>query len=202
MSYVIPSLDSLRSACPIRSNYATPSSMYWTEGELWAMFQRPDDPTDVVKGQVVMVDDLDGCWTWTGAYTRYGYARRSGDEGVEMRRGKLVRVRTTRHVHRQVYELAWGPIPPGFTIDHVCFNRGCIRPSHLRTMSRAENVLRGRGVCAEHARQRVCRLGHPLAGENVLHERGPNGRMQRRCRTCKNDRQRAAWQARRQKETP
>jgi len=196
MGFLTTAPDELPGFYQNQAGHATPAGMNWTEGELWAMFQRADDPTGVVKGRVVMVDALDGCWTWTGAYTRYG----SGSNGVVMRRGKVMRVRTTRHVHRIVYELVWGPIPPAFTIDHLCVNRGCIRPSHLRTMSRAENVMRGRSVCAEHARQRACYRGHPLSGENVVRERGPNGRVQRRCRTCKNDRQRAAWHARRRKE--
>ena len=66
-----------------------------------------------------------------------------------------------------MYELMVGPIPDGLVIDHVCNNRGCVRPDHLRPVTQRENILRGEGVAAKRARQTHCKRGHELAGENI-----------------------------------
>lgn len=48
--------------------------------------------------------------------------------------------------HRVAYELAKGPIPNGFQIDHLCRVTNCIRPEHLEAVEPYENVRRQRGV--------------------------------------------------------
>ena len=45
--------------------------------------------------------------------------------------------------HRIAYIKANGAIPKGFTIDHLCRNRGCFNPQHLEAVTRGENVMRG-----------------------------------------------------------
>ena len=71
------------------------------------------------------VDKTEGCWEWTGANFRgYGVFRSEG------------RART---VHRLSYEWANGPIPPGLEVDHMCFNRACVNPSHLRLLEHGAN---------------------------------------------------------------
>jgi hypothetical protein len=73
------------------------------------------------------VDKSGDCWEWTGAKTSAGY-------GVfGMGGGK------TRGSQRVAYELTHGGIPEGMEIDHICHNRGCVNPQHLRLATRKQN---------------------------------------------------------------
>jgi hypothetical protein len=67
-----------------------------------------------------------GCWLWLGRLNSVGYGRVS-------RNGRL------QHAHRFVYELVKGPIPPGLEIDHICRNRACVNPDHLRLATSKQN---------------------------------------------------------------
>ena len=103
------------------------------------------------------------CWRWTGSISPNGYGRFN-----------LI------YAHRRSYELHVGPIPEGLTIDHLCRHRWCVNPAHLEPVTRGENVLRGVGPSAQHARKTHCKRGHPLSGENLrVHARG------RECAICK-----------------
>lgn len=74
--------------------------------------------------------------------------------------------KTTR-VHRVAYGIAYGAIPEGLTIDHLCKNRCCFNPAHLEAVTMGENVLRGDGPTAVNSRKTHCKNNHPLYGENI-----------------------------------
>lgn len=90
------------------------------------------------------------CIVWTGARAQ-GYGRLHRNGGSEL-------------VHRLAYQLVYGPIPPGYDLDHLCRNRACFNPDHLEPVTRGENVRRGHPF---RRRKEVCKHGHPLTGENV-----------------------------------
>ncbi|QBI98679.1 HNH endonuclease [Mycobacterium phage Bobby] len=48
--------------------------------------------------------------------------------------------------HRIAYELAYGPIPPGMTVDHLCHTRRCVNPEHLRIITPAQNQQNRKGA--------------------------------------------------------
>lgn len=68
----------------------------------------------------------DGCWEWVGSKNGGNY-------------GKLGVSGTTIYAHRISYELHKGPIPDGMHVDHICRNRSCVNPDHLRTVTNKQN---------------------------------------------------------------
>jgi hypothetical protein len=103
------------------------------------------------------------CWQWKGAMDRNGYGRFSG-------RGMLM-------AHRYSYQQHKGDIPVGITVDHLCFNRGCVNPDHLRLLTRSENARNQQSTLRTH-----CKNGHPFDDGNTAVRRGS-----RRCKICRNE---------------
>lgn len=65
-------------------------------------------------------------------------------------------------------------------IDHICRNRGCVNPSHLRLITHRENTLCGIGITARNATVTHCPQGHPYDLFNTYHR--PDGG--RECKIC------------------
>lgn len=113
------------------------------------------------------VEKTETCWIWRGAiFKRWGY-------------GYIKVGKKHRRAHRVAYELCVGTIPEGLSLDHLCRNRLCVNPAHLEPVTHRENVLRGVGITAKHARQTHCLHGHPFDATNTIHKDG--GRI---CRIC------------------
>lgn len=118
------------------------------------------------------------CWPWLAAHNSEGYgAFWDGTRSVQ--------------AHRFAYADLTGPIPDGLTLDHLCRNRECVNPAHLEPVTNRENILRGEGPTAQHARQTHCIRGHELSGANLGRWRDTG----RSCRECGNQRQRMAYLA-------
>lgn len=83
------------------------------------------------------------CWIWTKGCCNKGYGHfyvyDPAAIGHRGRLGKSVEVRA----HIASWVLANGPIPAELTLDHLCRNTRCIRPSHLELVTRPENTRRG-----------------------------------------------------------
>lgn len=67
------------------------------------------------------------CWEWTGTKS-YGY-------------GIFYVGRRPRRAHRYLWEQIHGPIPNKMVIMHVCDNRACVNPEHLRCDTQKANIL-------------------------------------------------------------
>lgn len=73
------------------------------------------------------VDKSGECWEWTASKNAQGYGR------IRATRGMV-------KAHRFAYEISKEQIPPGMEIDHTCHNRGCVKPGHLRLVTRKQNM--------------------------------------------------------------
>lgn len=70
------------------------------------------------------------CWLWQGARDKNGYG--------------VARARSPRMAaHRLYYERAYGPVPEGLQLDHLCRVPLCVNPEHLEPVTSAENTRRG-----------------------------------------------------------
>jgi hypothetical protein len=116
-----------------------------------------------------------GCWLWTGAKTSKGY-------------GLLKIDKLNWRAHRVAYFLKHDVMPP--LLDHICQNRLCVNPEHLRAVSNRENVLAGSGLPALNAAKTHCKYGHPLLGDNVRFKSGDRNGRERICITCDKERKR------------
>jgi len=76
------------------------------------------------------------CWISTYSVASHGYAQ----VGWQTKR--------ERHLvlaHRASWERVNGPVPAGMTLDHICKNRRCVNPNHLRVLDNFENARRTSG---------------------------------------------------------
>lgn len=87
----------------------------------------------VTKGDFISPErpDLGPCWIFHGTRVN-GY-------GTFWLDGKSV------SAHRHSYTLTHGSIPEGMTLDHLCYTRNCVNPSHLDPVTISENVTRAHG---------------------------------------------------------
>lgn len=108
----------------------------------------------------------DDCWEWTSTtnWNGYGRFRLNG---------------RAAYAHRVAYEMFVGPIPIGLQLDHLCRNRGCVRPDHLEPVTSRENSLRGETIAARNANVTHCPRGHAYDEDNTSIRSG-----RRFCRTC------------------
>ena len=101
------------------------------------------------------VDKTSTCWNWTAAKQTQGY-------GVIMVNSRHQRA------HRLSFEWSKGPIPDGMWIDHICMNRACVRPDHLRLATPKQNT--------EHRPVSKNNLSSGVRGVSL----GPRGKWQGR----------------------
>jgi len=115
-----------------------------------------------------------GCWVWTGSRTTAGY-------------GHVRHNNSLMYLHRITWAANNGSeIPKGLEIDHVCRNRSCCNPEHLRAVTHRENMLApgARGMARRNAEKTYCPSGHPYDAENTKIRANGN----RQCRTCVRER--------------
>jgi hypothetical protein len=120
----------------------------------------------VNKNGPIYTDGLH-CWLWTAS------KRGQMEYGCFRVHAKAL------PAHRWLYERVVGLIPEGFVCDHLCRRPLCVRPEHIEIVTNRENILRGAGASARHARTTHCPSGHPYINSNTYHWQG-----HRKCKTC------------------
>lgn len=73
------------------------------------------------------VEKTEDCWIWRGKKGLTGY-------GSIVVNGKLV------YAHRLVFVLFGKALPDDMECDHLCHNTSCVRPDHLRPVTRKQNA--------------------------------------------------------------
>jgi HNH endonuclease len=121
----------------------------------------------------IKFDPDTGCWLWTAAVNKLGYAKLN-----------LVDKKPSHYAHRVLYEMYIGGIEKGMHLHHLCQTPCCVNPGHLQLLSAAEHLnLDNPNQFKEWTR---CARGHEYTPQNTYIWRG-----ERRCRTCGRDRMRA-----------
>lgn len=90
------------------------------------------------------------CFIWKKYLDKDGY-------------GTFYFMKKNRRSHRVAYYFANGDIPHGMVIDHICKNRSCVNPEHLRCITKAQNTLENSfSVGAINKMKQFCKFGHPF----------------------------------------
>ncbi len=105
------------------------------------------------------------CWSWIGGSQTKGYGSLTDGNGGTML------------AHRAAWEAAYGPIPDGLTVNHICRNHLCVRPDHLELQTAGDNLRHARNAIP------VCPAGHEYDDENTI----VNRHGHRSCRACANN---------------
>lgn len=75
------------------------------------------------------VTDSNGCYVCVShKVNQDGYFRKQWKDGAEM-------------FHRFIYRAHFGEIPEGHEVDHICGNRACCNPKHLRVLSKLDHCI-------------------------------------------------------------
>ena len=83
-----------------------------------------------------------GCWEWIGAVDNSGYGVLDAS-CISAVLGWEPKTRTGKRKQVRAHRVFWvryrEPIPEGMVLDHLCRNRICVNPEHLRVVTRAVN---------------------------------------------------------------
>jgi hypothetical protein len=109
-----------------------------------------------------------GCWLWKGSSVR-GYGQFW--DGTK----KVL-------AHRWAYSYFVEEISDGLESHHICGNKSCANPDHIKQLSRSDHMMLGG---THNSIKTHCMHGHPLSGDNLRLYKRKNGRYNRICIECK-----------------
>jgi len=115
---------------------------------------RSFDPSTRFQVKVLPPNES-GCVLWVGATDG------DGRYGSFYADGKIQRA------HRVAYEWAYGAVPAGLVLDHLCRVTLCVNPDHLEPVTQRENIMRGEAIQAKNAAKTHCLRGHEFTSENT-----------------------------------
>lgn len=87
----------------------------------------PRTPEEFSRAFWLKVSKTESCWNWTGTVELPGY-------GVIKRDGKQLKA------HRVSWGLINSELTPSQRLDHVCHNKLCVNPDHLRIVTAKQNA--------------------------------------------------------------
>lgn len=126
----------------------------------------------------ILVNPENGCWEWQGFVDVQGYGKISVD---------FYDPCYDTRAHRFSYLYFNGPIPIDLVVDHICYNRKCVNPFHLRLLTNEENTDLSRN---RYHIAKTCKNGHPTTPDNI--RRFKNGIKY--CHPCRLNNQRQRYE--------
>lgn len=119
----------------------------------------------------VSVKKKNECWDWQSSISPNGYGKFSIDN-------------YPHSAHVLSYKYFNSDFDSNLCIDHICMNRKCVNPNHLRQVTRAINNTENAGGTAAINKQKThCSRGHEFSKENTQIKKGKSGTY-RRCKVC------------------
>lgn len=114
------------------------------------------------------------CMEWTGyIHAKYGY-------GQIYALGKCLRV------HRLALALNGVDLTGDLVADHICRNRKCVNPKHLRAVTGRQNTFENsNGIAATNIKKTHCYRGHDLRVPENLTSPVKGHEHWRICRLCR-----------------
>lgn len=104
-------------------------------------------PERVAQRAITNIDKRsDGCWISRYSVMSTGYAQIGWYVPHSQRRPDRNGQNETVLVHRAAWVAVNGQVPLGMTIDHLCKERRCVNPEHLRLLPNFENARRIDGM--------------------------------------------------------
>lgn len=116
-----------------------------------------------------------GCWEWLGYINNGGY-------GTFAITGKMYETKKY-FAHRVSFSLFKKQIEVGLDIDHICINKKCVNPDHLREVTRAVNLKEnttGKSAPLLRANMKFCKRGHEYV-KGSFYKRKDGGRECKKC---------------------
>lgn len=121
---------------------------------------------NTVFSDFVTERDTSVCWLFNGPTDEDGYGMFHGSRA-----------------HRVSYKIAFGEVPAGRIIHHICRNRLCVNTKHLVAVLPRNHSDDGG---AQNRQKTHCKNGHEFTSDNtytvVRKDRG--NRTERQCRIC------------------
>lgn len=96
-------------------------------------------------------EKTDGCWEWKGVIGTRGYGK----------------IGTNKTAHRESYKYAFGNIPDGMQVCHICDNRKCVNPSHLFLGSIGDNM---KDKTSKNRQAKGSKIGSSILTEEIVLE--------------------------------
>lgn len=112
------------------------------------------------------------CWNWAAAINKNGY-------GVICIKTDKKR---TYKAHRIVMSIFGIEMIENTVIDHMCMNRKCVNPDHLRQVSlRVNNIENSGSMAAKWIARDRCNKGHEYTEDNTFFRPGKKARNCKKC---------------------